>query len=322
MYDSGGKLLALKYTNGNTYFYVRNAQGDIIKIVDTSGNVVVEYAYDAWGKPMGVTGSMAATLGVDNPFRYRGYYYDTETGLYYLNQRYYNPNWGRFINADNVLGKTGGLLTHNVYSYCANNPVIRTDEGGNFFFTALGAIIGGVIGAVDAAINGEDVVAGALGGMVSGAMMGALADITVATGGAAAPVAVALGVGLAAGALGNATTQIVSGVRKGKSFSESVTSMNRTQVIVSGVCGAATCQLGSATGQIISKTVFEPVKQAAKDAAKRYAYNQATNWSYGQIRKAALKASLYELAAGIGYSSYSNFAYRSFFRYARKTGPM
>ena len=68
----------MKYTDGNTYFYVRNAQGDIIKIVNSSGTVVVEYAYDAWGNLMSTTGSMAATLGQDNPFRYRGYYYDTE----------------------------------------------------------------------------------------------------------------------------------------------------------------------------------------------------------------------------------------------------
>ena len=134
VYDSGGKLWALKYTDGNTYFYVRNAQGDIIKIVDVSGSVVVEYAYDAWGKPMGVTGSMAATLGVDNPFRYRGYYYDTETGLYYLNQRYYNPEWGRFVNADNVIGVTGKLLSHNMFAYCNNNPVMMSDPSGNLGF--------------------------------------------------------------------------------------------------------------------------------------------------------------------------------------------
>jgi len=76
LYNSEGKLWELKYSDGNTYFYVRDAQGNIIKIVNNTGSVVVGYAYDAWGKPMGVTGSMASTLGQDNPFRYRGYYYD------------------------------------------------------------------------------------------------------------------------------------------------------------------------------------------------------------------------------------------------------
>jgi RHS repeat-associated protein len=70
--------------------------------VNGSGTVVVEYAYDAWGKPMGVTGSMAGTLGAANPFRYRGYYYDSETGLYYLNSRYYNPEWGRLLCVDSI----------------------------------------------------------------------------------------------------------------------------------------------------------------------------------------------------------------------------
>jgi YD repeat-containing protein len=92
-YDASGSLWGMQY-NGSMYFYVRNAQGDIIKLINSSGTVVVEYAYDAWGKLMSTTGSMASTLGVDNPYRYRGYRFDTETGLYYLQSRYYNPQWG------------------------------------------------------------------------------------------------------------------------------------------------------------------------------------------------------------------------------------
>jgi len=102
--------------------------------VNGSGTLAVEYAYNAWGKPMGVTGSMATTLGAANPFRYRGYYYDAETGLYYLNSRYYNPNWGRFLNADSVFGKAGGLLTHNLFAYCGNDPVMASDPSGNFWY--------------------------------------------------------------------------------------------------------------------------------------------------------------------------------------------
>ena len=73
---------------------------------------------------MGITGSMASTLGEANHFRYKGYCYDTETGLYYLNSRYYNPEWGRFISADDVIGSTGELLSHNIFAYCSNNPVM------------------------------------------------------------------------------------------------------------------------------------------------------------------------------------------------------
>jgi RHS repeat-associated protein len=99
-------------------------------IVDMDGGLVVQYAYDAWGRPVMAEGSMAATLGVDNPFRYRGYVWDGETGLFLASTRYYDPEWGRFINADILLGKAGALLSHNLYAYCNNNPVNRSDPTG------------------------------------------------------------------------------------------------------------------------------------------------------------------------------------------------
>ena len=126
LYDSAGSLWGLKYTDGNTYFYVYNAQGDIIKILNSSGGVVVEYGYDAWGKPMYTSGSMSATLGADNPFRYRAYYYDDETGLYYIISRYYDPQIGRWLNADFQL-VTSSL---NQFKYCVNNPVNKIDFDG------------------------------------------------------------------------------------------------------------------------------------------------------------------------------------------------
>ena len=86
--------------NGNTYYYYYNLQGDVIGLYDSDLNIVVNYTYDSWGKVLSITGSMADTLGQANPFRYRGYYYDSESGLYYLNSRYYDPEVGRFINAD------------------------------------------------------------------------------------------------------------------------------------------------------------------------------------------------------------------------------
>jgi YD repeat-containing protein len=92
-YDPSGKLLSI-YLNGTEYYYIRNAQGDIIGLFDNAGTKVVTYTYDAWGKLVSITGSLASTVGEKNPYRYKGYRYDSETGLYYLQSRYYNPEWG------------------------------------------------------------------------------------------------------------------------------------------------------------------------------------------------------------------------------------
>ena len=99
----------------NTYLYVTNLQGDVVAILDAAGNTVVQYSYDAWGKILDTTGSMADTLGVDNPLRYRGYVYDTETELYYLQSRYYDPEICRFINADIYTSTGQGLLGNKVH---------------------------------------------------------------------------------------------------------------------------------------------------------------------------------------------------------------
>ena len=122
--------------NGTEYFYVRNAQGDVTGLVSTSGTRVVTYSYDAWGNLLSTSGTMASTLGSVNPLRYRGYVYDTETGLYYLQSRYYNPTWGRFINADGYASTGQGIIGNNMFAYCGNNPVIRHDPTGQFGLTA------------------------------------------------------------------------------------------------------------------------------------------------------------------------------------------
>ena len=115
-------MVAVNY-NGTYYYYVRNGQNDIIRLIDGENNTVVEYAYDSWGRQISCTGSLASTLGNLNPFRYRGYVYDEETGLYYLQSRYYDPTTGRFISADTLLSTGQGVLGHNAYAYCGNNPI-------------------------------------------------------------------------------------------------------------------------------------------------------------------------------------------------------
>ena len=131
-YDSQANLISVTI-RGITYFYVRNVQGDIIALVDAGGKVVVKYTYDSWGKVVAVTGELADTVGVQNPFRYKGYYYDNETGMYYLKSRYYDAEIKRFICADvgitSIIKDTKG---NNLFCYCFNNPLNMKDMSGNW----------------------------------------------------------------------------------------------------------------------------------------------------------------------------------------------
>ena len=128
-YDGAGKPMAVTW-NGTTYLYLTNIQGDVIAILDTDGNAVVQYTYDAWGNILTTTGTLAETLGTLNPLTYRGYVYDQETQLYYLQSRYYNPTVGRFINADALVSTGQGLLGNNMFAYCNNNPINLLDPAG------------------------------------------------------------------------------------------------------------------------------------------------------------------------------------------------
>ena len=189
-YDADGKVVAVNY-NGNYYYYLRNAQSDIVKLIDKTGATVVEYRYDSWGKLLSTSGSLASTLGKNNPFRYRGYVYDEETGFYYLQSRYYNPEVGRFISSDVLLSTGQGVLGHNAYAYCGNNPIVREDTQGNLWglIAAVGAVTGAVVGAVTGAVTGaitalasgsdfgETVVAGIASGAAAGAITGAAVGI-------------------------------------------------------------------------------------------------------------------------------------------------
>ena len=143
LYDEDGALVGFN-NETKTYIYTRNAQGDIISITDTSnGNTVAQYTYDSWGNVLTATGVMAEV----NPFRYRGYYYDSETGLYALQSRYYDPQTGRFLNLDDfdTLAVTPEELTDkNLYAYCDNNPIMRVDRGGEFW-GAIARFVGGVV---------------------------------------------------------------------------------------------------------------------------------------------------------------------------------
>ena len=167
-YDDLGNALGFIKNSTDKYYYIRNLQNDIVGILDASGTQVVEYVYDTWGKLEGVTGAMAATIGRENPLRYRGYYYDEETGFYYLQSRYYDPETGRFLNADNQLAPKESPLGFNLYTYCGNNPVNRIDPTGEaWWHWALGAAVVAVCAVAVVATAG-----GALAGMAAVAAVG------------------------------------------------------------------------------------------------------------------------------------------------------
>ena len=191
LYDENSSLMGLEY-NGTRYYYIRNAQQDIIGIIDRTGKQVVSYQYDAWGKVLPTTGELKWTVGVANPFRYRGYYYDQESGLYYLQNRYYDPVVGRFICPDlteSLDVEYENMAQYNMYTYCWNNPVNMSDENGtwpSWIQKAVAAVAVVAAVAIVAAVTvatagaGTAIAAVAIGatkgaaiGMVSGAAIGA-----------------------------------------------------------------------------------------------------------------------------------------------------
>ena len=131
--------------DGTTYYYITNLQGDVMELVDANGNTVASYTYSPYGKVLTAEGALAET----NPLRYRGYYYDSESGLYYLQSRYYDPNTGRFINADSYAGTGQGVLGYNMFAYCNNTPIQFKDQAG----TAC----------VDAYHSGSEAISGTVG---------------------------------------------------------------------------------------------------------------------------------------------------------------
>ena len=131
-YDESGRPFAFNYTpegsTPNTYYYILNLQGDVVQIIDEGGVPQAEYVYSPWGEIISAEGDLAEI----NPLRYRGYYYDSETGFYYLQSRYYDPENHRFINADSYASTGQGFLGVNMFAYCNNLPVILHDSNGEF----------------------------------------------------------------------------------------------------------------------------------------------------------------------------------------------
>ena len=137
-YDADGNPSGIRYKDNsgtvNDYYFVCNWRGDVIQIYNASGTLVGSYSYDAWGKVTeNATSADTQNITETNPIRYRGYYYDTETRLYYLKSRYYDPAVKRFLNADkNISGSGSAIQGNNLFEYCNNNPINNSDDDGNW----------------------------------------------------------------------------------------------------------------------------------------------------------------------------------------------
>ena len=211
-YDSSGRLIkqsngleffydhtgvaGVKYDN-KTYVYRKDVQGNIIALLDSNGVVMVKYVYDGWGNHgIEVVDSACETIANLNPFRYRSYYFDTETELYFLKTRYYDPEIGRFMTIDDISYLDPETINGlNLYAYCGNNPVMRVDENGNAWWNPFSwnwKKIGITLGAIALSI-------------------GTIA-LTVGTLGATAPVLTA---GIIGGVAAFSTNVIIQGVSQG-----------------------------------------------------------------------------------------------------------
>ena len=255
IYDESGKPFAMidqLSAQPNTYYYVLNLQGDVVKLVTESGAVAASYEYDAWGNILASSGSMAEK----NPLRYRGYYYDSETGFYYLQSRYYDPATRRFINAD-VYASTDSkdAIACNMFAYCNNNPVIHDDESGECFGLVVlaGIFVCSVIGGAEAYVSARSSGA-SVGESMAQAGIGALsAGLTTAIAsipgiGAPALIGIAGGIGVVSSA---ASEAVHYGFNKDKPGYQFDLAESLVHVAVGGVGNAVSGALAAGINKVV-----------------------------------------------------------------------
>ena len=147
LYDNTESVCGITY-NGTSYYFLKNLQGDVIAITDSTGSVVARYSYDAWGVCTIESDTTDCNIAEINPYRYRGYYLDREIGMYYLQSRYYDPKISRYLTADlpDCVTLSNDVLQHNLFAYCLNNPVNEEDSAGNISLSSIISSIKGFIG--------------------------------------------------------------------------------------------------------------------------------------------------------------------------------
>lgn len=271
-YDENGVPIGMR-VNGQDYIFRRNLQGDIVKIFNSDNDPVVGYNYqNAWGGGVEVTGPLGGSIGKYNSLRYRGYYYDSETGFYLTGTRYYDPEIGRFINADGQINDD--ILGTNLFAYCGNNPVTRADDTGRGWWVVAGALIGGIVGGVTKIVSNvttgkkwnEGVIGATVGGAVYGGVLAATGNVWAA--------------GFASAAVESLTNEVVSYIPKvsqanGQTVTKKVTTGNvigSTKTVLNDTAVNGT--LSAVTGKIAGKIVptnngwFKPQKFVSSFAGK------------------------------------------------------
>ena len=250
IYDESGKPFALKYstdgTSFKTYYYVLNLQGDVVKLIHYIPGFeyesVATYEYDAWGNIVSSSGRLAEI----NPLRYRGYYYDNETGFYYLQSRYYDPANRRFINADTYSSTDpGDAIGCNMFAYCGNNPVMRNDYSGDAWWhwvVATVAVVGLAVASV-VTCGGAAAAAMTATALISGTCTTVPAAATIITG-------AALGAGVA---YAGSVVSAASSVKSTEEFAEYGKSA-LISTVAGAVVGAVAGAINAATSCFVAGT--------------------------------------------------------------------
>ena len=275
IYDASDSPIGMRYRSSsyaadvwNTFWFEKNLQGDIVAVYNSDGVKCISYIYDAWGKILKTTTHNSTGTNAyasRNPFRYRGYYYDVNLRLYYLQSRYYDHNTCRFISPDNeaVLTATPMALTDkNLYAYCDNNPVTRVDGDGEFWHiiagAAVGAVVSGIVSIVNQLAENNEVNWGIVGvAAAAGALSGALATV------GAGPVAGAF-IQMAGNAIISAGESIATQAIENKGLENVVVS----QVLADSIIGGVT-NIGNGLTKGVSKHLMTQGIQATKQIAKK-----------------------------------------------------